>query len=82
MRPEQLKDGSFEIDLPIPANILEYGKKYTVGTIAAHDLSVTNRSLDYSAMFEITTPALTVFQLPAETKASRSLRSNRGFLVT
>ena len=54
VRPEQLKDGSFEIDLPIPANTLEYGKKYTVGTIAAHDLSVTNRSLDYSAMFEIT----------------------------
>ncbi len=54
VRPEQLKDGSFEIDLPIPANTLEYGKKYTVGTIAAHDLSVTDRSLDYSAMFEIT----------------------------
>ncbi|KFI82408.1 fibronectin type III domain protein [Bifidobacterium psychraerophilum DSM 22366] len=41
-----IKDGTFTTTITVPANTFEYGKRYTVGTIAARQLSLSDRRLD------------------------------------
>nr|WP_263863970.1 fibronectin type III domain-containing protein [Bifidobacterium sp. SMB2] len=46
IQPGQIKDGAFTGTVDVDANKLEYGKTYIVGTIAAHQLAITDRRLD------------------------------------
>ncbi|WP_216452145.1 fibronectin type III domain-containing protein [Arcanobacterium phocae] len=46
IRPNEMMAGRFTTSFEIPANVFEPGKHYFVGTMAAHALSLTDRSLD------------------------------------
>lgn len=46
VRPAQIKNGAFIQNLTIPAGALDPAKEYVIGTMAAHALVLTDRTLD------------------------------------
>ncbi|UOE27511.1 HtaA domain-containing protein [Agromyces soli] len=46
VKPGEIVNGAFSIELKVPAGKLDAKKRYTVASSAAHGLSVTDRSLD------------------------------------
>lgn len=57
VQPDQITDGSFTTTVTVPANTFDPAKKYVVGTMAAHRLAITNRSLDTAVPLAFATPA-------------------------
>lgn len=46
VRPHQLQNGSFTVTVTVPAGALDPNKSYVIGTMAAHGLAITDRTLD------------------------------------
>ncbi|MFK4731617.1 HtaA domain-containing protein [Agromyces mediolanus] len=46
VKPAEIVDGKFTVELKVPARTLDPAKRYTVASSAAHALSATDRSLD------------------------------------
>ncbi|MCI1660478.1 fibronectin type III domain-containing protein [Bifidobacterium psychraerophilum] len=53
VQPANITEGSFSTTLTVAAGTLEYGKQYTVGTLAAHQLSLTDRRLDKAQLITL-----------------------------
>lgn len=46
VRAQQIQNGTFTATVTVPANTFDKAKQYVIGTMAAHELAITNRSLD------------------------------------
>ncbi|GAA1474297.1 fibronectin type III domain-containing protein [Corynebacterium felinum] len=61
----RIRDGRFSTALSIPAGALEKGKKYAIGTSAAHALSQTDRTLDFSLPLTVQFPEVKPSVVPS-----------------
>ncbi|GLU88566.1 hypothetical protein Agsp01_08210 [Agromyces sp. NBRC 114283] len=53
VKPHEIVDGAFSIELKVPAGKFDAKKRYTVASSAAHSLSATDRSLDAFAAITV-----------------------------
>lgn len=67
VRPAQIVDGAFSLELQVPAGALDPAKRYTVATSAAHQLSATDRSLDAFAPITVKAGGTTPKPTPTPT---------------
>ncbi|WP_168210037.1 HtaA domain-containing protein [Oerskovia sp. KBS0722] len=72
VRSDQFTDGAFSTTITVPAGTFVAGKDYVVATSAAHELSVTNRTLDTFTpiTLQVEGPTTPVFQPDVEVFAA------------
>ena len=80
--PHQIVDGEFTTTLTVPAGRLVEGIDYTVGTSAAHGLSVTDRSLDAFAAVSLVKAATPAVATSTSLTSSPTGASAHGDAVT
>ncbi|RRD36674.1 fibronectin type III domain-containing protein [Leucobacter sp. OH2974_COT-288] len=73
VQPREIRDGSFVATVTVPAGKLDPQKTYVVGTMAAHELSISDRTMDQGVPLTLQgpsqpTPEPEPQQPPAEVK--------------
>lgn len=57
VQPREIRDGSFVATVTVPAGKLDPQKTYVVGTMAAHELSISDRTMDQGVPLTLQGPS-------------------------
>ncbi|GAB3149889.1 hypothetical protein GCM10027058_13080 [Microbacterium neimengense] len=71
VRPGDVVDGAFSVQLTVPAGVLDPSKSYQVATSAAHGLSITDRSLDTFTPVAVAQPVAPFVGFPVGASAQQ-----------